>query len=105
AAWWSPWGPVCTRGRCWNWRRRPESSYADVLSSAEKGGRPPMTPPSGADPAKDLSTTGQFATVLASRDGLEAELDNRLAVIEERLLAAATADTRLVTDASRWIIN
>lgn len=64
-----------------------------------------MNPPSGAAPAKDLSTTGQFATVLASRGDLEVELDSRLAVIEERLLAAATADTRLVTDASRWIIN
>jgi len=36
---------------------------------------------------------------------VEALVTARLSVIEERLLAAATADTTLVTEASRWIIN
>jgi len=36
---------------------------------------------------------------------VERVLIDRLAVIEERRLAAATADTALVTDAARWIIN
>lgn len=52
-----------------------------------------------------MSSTGQFASVLASRSDLEAELAQRLQVIEEKLLVAAAADTRLVTDAARWIIN
>ena len=60
-----------------------------------------MNPPADAG----LSTTGQFASVLASRGDLDVELEDRLRVIEERLLAAASVDTRLVTDAARWIIN
>lgn len=41
----------------------------------------------------------------ADRADLEALLDRRLAVIEERLLEAAAADTRLVTTAARWVIE
>ncbi len=41
----------------------------------------------------------------ADRAELEALLDRRLAVIEERLLDAAAADTRLVSDAAQWVIQ
>ncbi|HIT74312.1 MAG TPA: polyprenyl synthetase family protein [Candidatus Avipropionibacterium avicola] len=36
---------------------------------------------------------------------MEAVLDRRLGVIEDRLLEAAAADSRLVTDAAQWVIQ
>lgn len=41
----------------------------------------------------------------AGVNGVEEAVTARLSVIEERLLAAATGNTSLVTEASRWIIN